>query len=74
MALVKALRAGGTLAAIVFANENTPAAIAAPDSYLHRARVQGVDHHDYADELSAHSAEVAVTDLAELLVEGATSG
>lgn len=33
----------------------------------HFALVIGVDHHDYADELRAHGADVVVTDLAELL-------
>jgi phosphoglycolate phosphatase-like HAD superfamily hydrolase len=36
--------------------------------------VIGVDHRDHADELRAHGADVVVTDLAELLNPGATSG
>lgn len=33
----------------------------------HFGLVVGVDHHDYADELRAHGADLVVTDLAELL-------
>lgn len=33
----------------------------------HFGLVVGVDHHDHADELRAHGADVVVTDLAELL-------
>ena len=40
----------------------------------HFGLVVGVDHHDYADELRAHGADVVVTDLAELLGDDATTG
>jgi beta-phosphoglucomutase family hydrolase len=36
----------------------------------HFGLVIGVDHHDYADELRAHGADVVVTDLGELLGRG----
>lgn len=40
----------------------------------HFGLVIGVDHRDHADELRAHGADVVVTDLAQLLNPGATSG
>jgi beta-phosphoglucomutase family hydrolase len=38
----------------------------------HFGLVIGVDHHDHADELRAHGADLVVTDLAELLNEDPT--
>jgi len=38
----------------------------------HFGLVVGVDHHDHADELRGHGADVVVTDLAELLGNDAT--
>lgn len=38
----------------------------------HFGLVVGVNHHDYADQLLAHGADVVVTDLAELLGKNAT--
>lgn len=40
----------------------------------HFGLVVGVDHHDHADDLRAHGADVVVTDLAELAGDGAASG
>ena len=40
----------------------------------HFGLVVGVDHHDHANELRAHGADVVVTDLAELLDDDATTG
>ncbi|MGI8416169.1 MAG: hypothetical protein ACR2P2_08175, partial [Nakamurella sp.] len=36
----------------------------------HFGLVVGVDHHQHADQLRAHGADVVVTDLAEVLGEG----
>lgn len=37
----------------------------------HFGLVVGVDHHDHADELRAHGADVVVTDVAQLMSDGA---
>jgi len=40
----------------------------------HFGLVVGVNHHDYADQLLAHGADVVVADLAELLDKNVAMG